>query len=142
MTKDKRQSAARRNLWITGCLIAVGLVFTLLASLYMKADVEATAQREFDFTCKEVRLNIESRLDGCATILRSGAALFDASDTVSREAWRAFTQRLQTQQHLPGIQGIGFALLIPHDQLARHVQMIRSEGFPAYQVKPAGERET
>jgi PAS domain S-box-containing protein len=123
-------------------LLAVGLVLTVLAALYTRADVEADAQREFEFTCNEIRLNIYARLVACAQILHSGAALFDASASVEREEWRAFTQGLRMNQQLPGIQGIGFARLIPHEQLAQHVQTIRREGFPDYQLKPAGERET
>jgi PAS domain S-box-containing protein len=36
---------------------------------------------------------------------------------------------------------LGFARLISRRQLAQHVLEIRAEGFPAYQVSPAGERE-
>ena len=113
MNKDKQSAAARRNLWRAVGLLAVGLLVTVLVSLFFKAEEEASAQREFDFTCNDIRLNIEARLDACAAILRSGAALFDASETVSREQWLAFTERLNIQQNLPGIQGIGFALLVP-----------------------------
>jgi len=130
------------NLWGALGVLAAGLVVTALASLYIKAEVESSAQREFDFTSNETRLEIEARLKAGAQILRSGVALFDASETVSRDAWRTFTRRLEIDQHLPGIQGIGFASLIPRAQLEQHVQTIRSEGFPDYQVRPAGERET
>ena len=144
MTKGNREPTltSRCIPWCARGALVAGLVVTMFASLYIKAIVEAAAQREFDFTCNEMRLNIETRLRACATILLSGAALFDASETVSREAWRAFTQRLQLQQNLPGIQGVGFALSIPRDQLNQHVQAIRSEGFPDYQVRPAGDRKT
>lgn len=62
MIKGNRR---RRDLWITGGVLAIGVFVTVLASLYMKADVEATAQREFEFTCNEIRLNIETRLGAC-----------------------------------------------------------------------------
>jgi PAS domain S-box-containing protein len=131
-----------RNQWGAWCLLVAGLTVTVLTSLYIKAGVESAAQREFDFVCNEIRLNINARLEAAAQILRGGAALFDVSETVSRGGWRTFTQRLQIEQHLPGIQGIGFAALIPRAQLDQHVQAIRREGFPDYQVRPAGERES
>ena len=31
---------------------------------------------------------------------------------------------------------------IPGEQLAQHIQEIRSQGFPDYNVKPAGDRES
>jgi CHASE1-domain containing sensor protein len=122
-------------------MLAVGLTVVVLVSLNIKAEVESSAQRDFEYSCNEIRLNVDARLDACAQILRSGAALFGASELVERREWRAFTQGLQVQQQLPGIQGIGFAQLIPREQLARHVQAIRSEGFPDYRVRPAGDRE-
>jgi CHASE1-domain containing sensor protein len=131
-----------RNHWGAWCFLVAGLTVTVLTSRYIKTSVESAAQREFDFACNEIRLKIEARLEAGAQILRSGAALFDVSETVSRGGWRTFAQRLQIDQHLPGIQGIGFAALIPRAQLDQHVQAIRSEGFPDYQVRPAGERES
>ena len=131
-----------RNLWGALGSLAAGLIVTVVAALFSKADVERDAQIEFDFICNEIRLNVEARLTACAHILQGGAALFDASQTLDREAWRAFTHSLHLEQQRPGIQGLGFAQLIPREQLAQHVPAVRREGFPDYQVKPAGERET
>ncbi|MEI6393529.1 MAG: CHASE domain-containing protein, partial [Verrucomicrobiota bacterium] len=139
---DLLHGLAPRNLWGAWSLLAAGLVITVLATLYSKADVEAEARREFDFACNEIRLNINARLAACAQILHSGAALFDAAVSVDREQWRAFTLGLRIDQQLPGIQGVGFAQLIPGEQLVQHVQAIRRQGFPKYEVRPAGERET
>ncbi len=130
-----------RNLWLTLGVLVFGLVFTVLASLYVKADVEAAAQHEFDFICNEIQLHIANRLNASAQLLHGGAGLFDATETVTREDWRVFTQHFQIEEQLPGIQGIGFALLIPPEQLDQHIQEIRSEGFPGYTVTPAGERD-
>jgi CHASE1-domain containing sensor protein len=132
---------APRNLWSALGLFIAGLIFIVFVSFQIKTNVEAAAQREFDFACSEIEHNIADRLTANVVVLHSGAALLDASGEVTREEWRIFTQNLQLEQHLPGIQGIGFALLIPREQLAQHIQNIRSQGFPDYQVTPAGERE-
>ncbi len=68
-------------------------------------------------------------------------AFFNASKTVSREEWRIFNQAQKVEKQLPGIQGIGFSLLIPHAELTWHIQGIRREGFPDYTLKPDGDRE-
>jgi PAS domain S-box-containing protein len=130
-----------RNQWAAVAALVVMLAGTGLATLYIKSGVEAAARREFDFACNEIRLNIAERLAANAQILRSGAALFDATQTVTRDVWQVFSRRLQIEQQLPGIQGIGFSLLIPRDRLAAHLQEIRSQGFPDYKVRPAGERD-
>jgi len=139
---DLLRGIAPRYLWGAVVLLVAGLSFTVFLSLSIKADVEAVARREFDSTCNEIQRKIVDRLAANALILRSGAALFDATETVSREEWRAFVRRLQDAQQTPAIQGIGYALVIPRERLAAHVRAIRREGFPDYQVTPAGERET
>jgi PAS domain S-box-containing protein len=129
------------NLWLVIGLLLFGLAFTMFASLYVKADLEAASQREFDLICNEIELHIANRLNTSAQLLHGDAGLFDATETVTRDEWRAYTQQLQIKERLPGIQGIGFSLLIPPDQLDNHIQEIRAEGFPGYTVKPAGERD-
>ncbi|MCX6916767.1 MAG: PAS domain S-box protein [Verrucomicrobia bacterium] len=59
---------------------------------------------------------------------------------MSRADWRAYVQSLQVERQLPGIQGVGYALLIPPERLAQHELEIRQEGFPKYRVWPEGPR--
>lgn len=122
-------------------VLIAGFIFTLFASLFVKNEIETAAKNEFKFICNEIRLNIADRLDASALILFSGAALFDASETVSRAEWRNFVHALRIDQQIPGTQGIGYALLIPPDQLEAHIQQVRGQGFPDYTVHPEGDRE-
>ncbi|MEI7590755.1 MAG: CHASE domain-containing protein, partial [Deltaproteobacteria bacterium] len=81
-------------------------------------------------------------MDAHEQLLMSTAALFGVSDEVTREQWHNLVLQQKVEQHLPGVQGIGFSLIIPRDRLAQHIQEIRSQGFPDYNVKPEGDRET
>ena len=94
-----------RNLWIALSLLLTGLTITAFTSLYLRANIEATAHLEFDFICNEVQINIANRLAASAQLLRSGAGLFAAAETVSLEEWRTFTDRLPIEQQLLRIQG-------------------------------------
>ena len=135
------KGAGRRGVWLALALLLAGLIATALAVRYTKSEVDAAAEMEFDFVCDEIRGKILDRLNAHEQILRSGAAFFEHSGGVNRQEWHRFTERQKVEQQLPGIQGIGFALLIPRQQLTQHVQEIRAEGFPQYQVRPEGERE-
>ncbi|MEI6126028.1 MAG: CHASE domain-containing protein [Pseudomonadota bacterium] len=136
-----QQSSVRTSTWLTWALLFAGLIVTAAAGMYIKKDVKADAQREFEAACDEITLTIDARIHAHAQILRSASALFDASREVTRQEWQAYTLRQQVEQQLPGIQGLGFSLLIPRDQLAQHLQEIRSQGFPDYRVRPEGERD-
>ena len=128
----------RLSVWIG---LVVSLALTVTVALYLKKIVDASVRREFLYECNEVKAKIIERLAVHARILRSGASFFDASASVQRKDWHIFAGRQKLEQQLPGLQGIGFSLLIPKERLARHIQQIRSEGFSDYQVKPTGDRE-
>ncbi|NDP47823.1 MAG: PAS domain-containing protein [Sulfuriferula multivorans] len=74
-------------------------------------------------------------------VLRGGIALFNASDTVTRQDWHAYISSLEIDKNFPGIQGIGFSRRIPASALDHHIQAIRAEGFADFTVKPAGHRD-
>ena len=122
-------------------VLASALVVTIVATFYMKSSVDRIAEKDFSEHCNEVQKKISDRLDDHARILLSGAAFFKASDSVTREEWKNFTQYQNVDKQLPGIQGIGFSLIIPRDSLPKHLLEIRSQGFPKYNVRPDGQRD-
>ena len=133
--------AGRRGFWRASALLLAGLILTALAIGYMKSAVEAAEKREFDFNCNEIKARIMERLKVHETILRGGAAFYANASHISRQEWHRFVKLQQLELRFPGIQGIGFALPIPREKVAQHIQEIRAEGFPAYKVQPEGERE-
>jgi len=135
------RNTVRKSIWLAWVLLSVGLIATIVATIYVKMDVEADTKREFDFACIKIQLMIDARMDAYAQILTSATAFFDASDKVTREEWHNFTMQQKLEQRLPGVQGIGFSLMIPRERLEQHIQEIRSQGFPDYNVKPEGDRE-
>jgi CHASE1-domain containing sensor protein len=66
--------------------------------------------------------------------------LFAASEMVGRHEFHAYVQKLDIQDHHPGIQGIGYSEFIEPAQRVAHVKRVRGEGFPGYAIKPEGER--
>lgn len=130
-----------KSIVLIWALFLAGLVFTIVLSLQVKSDIEVHARNDFEFACKEIQLRIDARIRAHAQILRSAAAAFSASDRITREGWHAFYSDQKVEQTLPGIQGLGFSLLIPREQLTEHIQEIRHQGFQDYTVKPVGDRQ-
>jgi len=135
------QNNIRKSIWLAWILLSAGLIVTIIATFYMKMVVDADAKKDFDFACSQIQLRINERMSAHEQILINAATLFDASDEVTREQWHAFASRQNIKQNLPGIQGIGFSLVIPRERLAQHIQEIRSQGYPEYNVKPESDRE-
>ena len=121
--------------------LILGLFVTSIAGYWIKLDIEQDEYRKFAFYCDETRLKIAARLDAHKQTLLGAAALFDSSDEVSRQEWRNYVQRLRSDAHFNGIQGLGFSVLVPAGQLAAHQAQVRAEGFPEYGVRPEGKRD-
>ena len=132
----------RKRLLSPRVLLFVGLTLTAFGTIYTITDIEADAKRDFHFACNEIQLKIDARMKAHAQILRSAAAVFNTMDKVSREEWKTFTMDQKIEQYLPGIQGIGFSLMIPRELLIQHTQEIRNQGFPDYTIKPEGDRQS
>jgi PAS domain S-box-containing protein len=136
---DPTPGLVRRS-WPALLLLVAGLTATAVATRHTQLEKVAEERREFNFACREIFLKVQDRLGKHEQILRSGAALFAATEEVSRAEWRTFVQGLQVEDHSPGIQGVGYAQLVPAERLAQHQQEIRQQGFPNYRVWPEGER--
>lgn len=122
-------------------ILAAGLSITFgLRQASLKENYQ-NVQDRFNFRANEMVSNLESRLHGYKEILLGAKGLFVSSDSVSRAEFKDYVRELDLHQNYPGIQGLGFALLIPPKNLDAHIKSIHKEGFTNYQVKPVGNRD-
>lgn len=133
-------TSRQRHLLTLAAALAVSL---LLALIWRELTLrhETSLRNHFTLETRRLTTKIDERMAAYAQILRAGAGLFAASDGVTRTEWRRFYEKLDLGQAYRGIQGIGFALYIPPQQLAAHLKTLRREGFHDYAVRPAGERD-
>lgn len=104
-----------------------------------EAEVEQ-AQIRFEFRASQVAEAIRGRMLDYEQVLRGGVGLFAASESVERVEWRSYVEHLRIEKLYPGIQGIGFAAHVNARDKARHEGSVRADGYPAYAIRPAGER--
>ena len=130
-TKNGRKSAA---------VFFVGILLTLFTVVYVQREVENRKREDLKIMSNEIASKVSTRLLAHAQLLRSGAAYFSGSDTVTRSEWKIFNEREKINNSFPGFQGIGYAELIPGALLKQHLQTTRDNGFPDYCIKPSGVR--
>ncbi len=129
------------NAWKSYLILICGVLLTLAATVYTKNDIEVQTKHEFGLVCNEIKTKISTRLISHALLLRSGASFFTASDSVARSDWHFFHRNQKLEKDLPGIQGLGFSMIVPKNYLDSHTERIRKDGYPDYSIRPAGERE-
>lgn len=122
-------------------ILFFSLLLTFAAYWFANRQMLARAEEHFLFRSNEIVLAISQRLMLYEQALQGGRGLFNASDDVSRAEWQNYVESLHLKERLPGIQGMGYASVIPPEQLAEHEAAVRAEGFPDYAVKPEDPRD-
>ena len=116
------------------------LAITSIAVQFSQRTIDREAKEYFQYRTADATDNILSRLHLYGESLIGVRSLFDAEGEVNRAQFRDYVSGLHLRHSYPGIQGVGFSLIIPPDKLQEHIQSIRGQGFPQYLVKPDGKR--
>ena len=130
-----------KNSWISFSILITGILLTIITAFHTKSRQESVKKHDFELVCNEICTKITTRLRAHAQLLRSGSSFFAAFESVSRKDWKIFIENSKIEKNLPGIQGVGYAVIIKKEHLNLHIQQIRNEGFPDYTVYPIGNRE-
>jgi PAS domain S-box-containing protein len=121
--------------------LAAGLALTVTLARYEKNAAEREALSDFEVICRNFRLNLERRLGDYEQAVHSGVAFMAASDQVSADQWRLFCNHQEFDRRLPGMQGLGYVILLPRTELAGHVASVRANVDRDYRVWPESDRE-
>jgi CHASE1-domain containing sensor protein len=90
-------------------VLLCGLLATAWAWYGLRASQQAAAELHTSAAHWRGGEAVEKRMSNHRQILLGGAGLFEASESVSREDWRHYVQRLDLETNYPGIQGVGFS---------------------------------
>jgi signal transduction histidine kinase/CHASE1-domain containing sensor protein/ActR/RegA family two-component response regulator len=116
--------------------VASGLTFQAWRSAWLAE--EAEQRTEFDARVADARSRILQRMHAYQEVLRGVEGLYAASTSVERAEFRAYVTPLRLAEAYPGIQGVGFGLLVPAARRRALEAAIRHEGFPGFAVRPDG----
>ena len=121
--------------------LVISLTITVLAWLYIRGAVIRQEADQFQFVVKQHVNAISEKLTDEIHLLQGGAGYYYGVEKMTRAGWKAYADALQATQAFTGVQGLGFSRWLAPENLEAHVQQVRAEGFPNYQVNPRGERE-
>ncbi len=120
------------------------VVFLTITHLLWKNEQQIVVkelQTAFDFRVRDAQYRIEQRIKIYEQVLHGAEGLFNHASAVERDEFRHYVDMLHLSENYPGIQGLGFAQIVPKAEKSRHVAAIRSQGFPEYTITPEGERK-
>lgn len=122
-------------------VLVVGLAITYFIQQVALTAAKSALEDSFAYQKREISLRIEQRLIAYQHVLLGTRGLFSASKTIERGEFHNYVSNLQLAKHYPGIQGVGFSLIVLPQEKAGLIEAIRQEGFPEYTMRPEGERD-
>jgi PAS domain S-box-containing protein len=128
------------SLWWAVAVFSLSAGVTVLGWFSARSEAQSEAAARFHAEAQRLSTHIAGRLAAYQQVLRGGVSVFDTWGVVSRDEWRAYVGGLRIAENYPGIQGIGFAQIVPPAEKDAHVARIRAQGFPAYTIRPEGDR--
>ena len=121
------------------------LVICLIITYFFWNNANTTRYNDLrsylEYRTRDIAVSINNRVNDYEQTLRATRGLFDVSTKVNRTKFRTFFNALHLSKNFPGIQGVGFSLIIPPAFLQEYINGIHKEGFPDYKIWPEGKRD-
>lgn len=136
--------SAKRSWLLRGLpwfILASGVLLVLVSWYDMRDKTIKQQQIEFNLLFDRFTLSIENQLKANEQVLRGVVGLFNASNKVDGNEFRAYVAALKLEELHPGILGVGFSQLIDPKDLLKHVKSMRAEGVPDFSINPPGQRD-
>jgi signal transduction histidine kinase/ActR/RegA family two-component response regulator len=136
-----RNTSTRPRLLIAYLVLALSLIITAAAAAYVAISTAAKDRLRFENGVERTQSAINQRIDTYVNLLRGGAGLFATAGEISRVKFGNYVERLELEQHYPGIQGVGISARLLPAQLEGGIARMRGkEGFDDFKIFPADPR--
>jgi CHASE1-domain containing sensor protein len=107
-----------------------GLFMTVFVWLLTYNYYEQKEHKRLEIASREIVLLIRDRMATYEQVLRSGAAFFDVSDSVTRDAWMQFVKEQKLNENFKGIQGFGYNEIVLAENEQAYERKIRNFYLP------------
>src|SRR5215210_1991150 len=129
----------RRGAAAYGVLL-IALLLTLLASYYVRQNVEAQARARFDETTQATKAAIYRRLKENLDAMFGARGLLLGSDPVEQDEWDGYVRSIEPGTRLEGLQYLGFATYVRPGERKAYSRVAEEEGVRDLWPEPDGER--
>ncbi len=127
-----RAVVQRAGRWpvLPAAVLLLGLGATAVLASVLRADSDARDRELLEARGAKAVEQLEAKLRSYEDVLLAGAALFESSEDVTAEEWRAFIEGMRVQQRYPGFRSIGYAAVVPERELAAFAARLGPGGEP------------
>jgi signal transduction histidine kinase len=121
-------------------VLSIALLLTLLASSYVRQNVEAEARTRFEETTHATKAAIYRRLKGNLDAMFGARGLLLGSDPVEQDEWDGYVRSIEPETRLEGLQSLSFATYVRPGEREAYSREARQEDVRDLWPEPDGER--
>lgn len=135
-----------KRMLLPALVLVLGALASLSLCVFVNDSIEKEARLRFERQASDAKHVIEARVTSYFNVLYGLSALFSRSNALSRAEFHNYVKALDVPHRFPGIWGLSFAELVPHEAKARFEARVRRDtslrpdGYPGFAIKPPGER--
>ena len=122
-------------------LMVIFLTMSYINYMTMKNSAYVKLQTEFSLHAQEIKTLIEERMLAYENVLNGTRGLFMSSSSVDRGEFKTYVESLKLEVMFPGIQGVGYSVIVPADKKDDFIKRVRAEGFGSFDITPPTPRD-
>lgn len=125
---------------VSGSVLLLGALISYNLWLDARQDDHKKLHASLEYAADVTASNILSRLNAFQVVMRGVKGYIDGSDTVTIQEFHTYIQSLRLNTHI-GLKGVGLVEIVPEAEKSKHIAQNRRQGYPDYDIHPAGKRE-
>lgn len=126
-----------RPAWV---ILILGIIISVLIWRLVDMAVMAQARDRFSDLAARVLAKTHLTMTAYEQVLRGGVGLMNVRNDISREEFHRFVSAMGLGRAYPGLQGLGYAVLLKPEEVEAHIKAVRASGYRNYDVHPKAER--
>jgi len=130
-----------RPVWVASIVLAAISAVVIWNWHMLETREQVEIQRRFDNEVTALGQMVQTRMTAYEAVLRGASSAFAGGSYVSQTQWHDIVNQTQVQELYPGISSIAWSRYLRAQALDEFVARTRADGYPDFQVFPAGERE-
>lgn len=142
-----RLKIALRGTAVAFVVFTISLIITTVVWRYNTEVTKYQAQIKFDLLTKDIEFVTQNRINRNIDVLSGVKGLFAASSQVTRKEFDVYTENLFKNQY-PALLGVSYIKKVVALEKEAFLASVRNDssldsaGYPSFDIKPAGNRDT
>ncbi len=121
-------------------VLAVSLLLTSITAWLLWDSLHQTQTQRFHSETAQIQNLLGTRMNAYEAILRSTSSMITVNPLMDNISFRTYVNHLNIPINYPGVQGIGYSMLVKPGETAALITRMQAEGMTDFKLWPATDQ--